>query len=536
MPAMRNTYCIALFAVLVVLVLDAYAEVLNVPEQYPTIQAALDSSAAFDTVSVAPGVYHEFLIAPAHVLMLTGWHPGDTLSEFRTTLDPIPTGIDTPSAAVFNGDSVAIRNFAFYNQPEYRQYGNATRTGGIHLNRYALSIENCRFDSVSRAIKGGSRLYLRNCTFDGCLRQCVFPSVLGRVDCENCAFDGEGTWLLNCYSGSSIRNSSFLCNRLRAEFLTFAGSNITISGCRFGPCFSAFPIIGASPFENCVIESCVFEGIDRASSLIAVYAECSEPFERTPLTIRGNIFMDYHGIDPAAGTTAISVICQEIGSQRTVDIYSNVFADGSSNIGAGVWSDGAINVNRNVFENLLPDTLADVLISGIFTDTVHARNNSFLAPGIAASTSGPPFDARGNWWGDSTGPYNGFENPNGQGTEVGNGVEFIPWLTSPPDSLPDTTGTGVDERNELPDEFSLSVFPNPSNPTTNVHVEVSHSGDYELILFNLLGQQVLTVHTGRIDHFLTTELSLASAPNGMYFLALISNDQPLAIHKLLLLK
>jgi hypothetical protein len=40
------------------------------------------------------------------------------------------------------------------------------------------------------------------------------------------------------------------------------------------------------------------------------------------------------------------------------------------------------------------------------------------------------FDARYNWWGDSTGPYHPTNNPSGLGQDVGDYVLFDPWLTS----------------------------------------------------------------------------------------------------------
>jgi len=39
-------------------------------------------------------------------------------------------------------------------------------------------------------------------------------------------------------------------------------------------------------------------------------------------------------------------------------------------------------------------------------------------------------DARWNWWGDPSGPYHPRLNPEGQGNEVSDGVEFVPWLGS----------------------------------------------------------------------------------------------------------
>lgn len=515
---------------------DSLGRVLEVPADYSTIQIALDSSQTSDTIRVAPGVYHEFLLAPSHSLTLTGWYPGDTLAVLRSTLDPIPSGVDTPSAAVFSGDSVAIRNFAFFNRHEYRQYGAATRTGGVRFMGTALSLESCRFDSVSRGVRGGARLYLRNCIFEGCYRDCVTPSVYGMVDCRDCSFDGEGPHLLKCYSNSVVRNCTFLCNRQQSEFLTFYGSDIAISNCRFGPCYTSFPVLDAAPLENCLIESCEFEGIDHASSLIAVFVDCGETSDVTPLTVRGNRFVNYHGISPATGTRAISIICQGSGVQQVATIEHNDFQDGSSNTATGVESDGSFNLIGNRFADLVPLSVPDVRLRGVFAVTAFARNNSFLPPGLAAQTDGMPFDARENWWGDSTGPYHVAFNPEGQGTEVGNGVEFIPWLTAPPDSIPDTSGTSADERSELPSELSLSVFPNPFNPATTISFTLNKSAIVRLELFDILGRRIATLAD---DLFTAGQQEVhfdgSKYASGVYF-AKLTTPRTSQAAKLLLLK
>ena len=74
-----------------------YGLVRQVPAEYETIQAALDSAEDIDTVRVAPGVYHEFLSCQTNVLTLTGWHSGDTLPEYRSVIDPITCRVHTPS-------------------------------------------------------------------------------------------------------------------------------------------------------------------------------------------------------------------------------------------------------------------------------------------------------------------------------------------------------------------------------------------------------------------------------------------------------
>jgi hypothetical protein len=46
-------------------------------------------------------------------------------------------------------------------------------------------------------------------------------------------------------------------------------------------------------------------------------------------------------------------------------------------------------------------------------------------------------EATNNWWGDSSGPFEEFENPSGLGDEIYGNVNFIPWLISDPTLVSD---------------------------------------------------------------------------------------------------
>lgn len=46
--------------------------------------------------------------------------------------------------------------------------------------------------------------------------------------------------------------------------------------------------------------------------------------------------------------------------------------------------------------------------------------------------SGFTVSASGNWWGDATGPYHGVTNISGNGPDVSDGVDFVPWLAGNP--------------------------------------------------------------------------------------------------------
>ncbi|NUO20180.1 T9SS type A sorting domain-containing protein [bacterium] len=513
---------------------NSKGEILDVPEEYTAIQEALSATATGDTVRVAPGRYHEFLTCSTDGLVLLGQHSSDTLPELWTILDPIPGEIDTPSTLVLTGDSATVQNLVLFNRLELRQPEWATRTGGILFSGETLNIMNCRFDSVSVAVEGGNDVNVKNSVFIGCQWQCIRPASFGSLTADSCFFDGEGNWLVRCYSSSSIRNCTFLCSATHNDLLSFAGENIEVIGCRFGPCYSAFPVLRATTMGNCRIEGCVFEDIERASALIEVSMDCRTD-EGVPVTIRGNRFQNYQGIPPANGTNAISLICQGFEHGYFGLIEDNIFEDGFSISAPGVNISGSVDIVHNSFTNLQPDSLADVKASQRDFDTIRARDNQFYEPGIAAISGGAYFDASENWWGDSTGPFHPSLNPDGLGTEVGNGVIFEPWLTVHPDSA-DSNSSSIEQPVLLPNEYSLSAYPNPFNATTTLSIQVSRPGVYDLILYDVTGRETAKLFNGRIVAAHDVQINADKFATGIYFARLVGEERELAVVKLVLLK
>ncbi|MBL0062250.1 MAG: right-handed parallel beta-helix repeat-containing protein [bacterium] len=430
----------------------------EVPSEYSTIQSALESSIGGDSVRVAPGVYHEFLTCETNALTLIGWHSADTLVDFRTILDPIPASLDTPSTAVFSGDTVVVKNFVFYNQPGIRQPVWATRVGGIRHEGNFLRIVNCQFDSVSKAVDASREISAINCDFNGCLWQCLYASSTGVIESEECNFDGSGPWLVYGSSGSTFQNCTFRRSETGGtHLLQLYGQDILVSGCRFGPSGRGFSLLVVSPQGNCKITDCIFEDISGTPNLIEAYLNCPVDAD-TPIVISNNVFRHYWG-EQSGGTTAIGLSCQTQNAGYFGVVEGNLFENGNSiasNI-PGVAIAGSADLTGNIFENLLPTTNPDVFALNTPQDTIRARSNQFLEPGIAAAAENAFFDARENWWGDSTGPYHPNLNPEGLGTEVGNGVIFEPWLLQDPDSV-DTNSVAGAHIGLIP-EYTLSAYP-----------------------------------------------------------------------------
>ncbi len=100
-----------------------------------------------------------------------------------------------------------------------------------------------------------------------------------------------------------------------------------------------------------------------------------------------------------------------------------------------------------------------------------------------------------------------------------------------------TTPVSVEDETEIiPKDYSLSVYPNPFNPTAKIQFSNSEAGKYEIRVYNLLGEEIVKL----FDDFLesgnhTFELKMNNFTSGMYLLNIRSEYMNLS-KKVLLLK
>lgn len=97
------------------LTFNAVAAEIQVPQEYPTIQEAVDNAASGDTILLAGGDYYEqFTIAALTNVTIIG-EPGTVLHAFdQMTVPPPPfQGVGYPIAAVVEGAEATFRNLDF---------------------------------------------------------------------------------------------------------------------------------------------------------------------------------------------------------------------------------------------------------------------------------------------------------------------------------------------------------------------------------------------------------------------------------------
>jgi hypothetical protein len=99
---------------------------------------------------------------------------------------------------------------------------------------------------------------------------------------------------------------------------------------------------------------------------------------------------------------------------------------------------------------------------------------------------------------------------------------------------------GVKDNNipVTPDKFSLSdAYPNPFNPSTNISFTLAKTGNVSLRVYNIIGQQVMTVVNNKEMHNGTYEykVDMSSFSSGVYFYTL-EQDNNFITKKMVLLK
>jgi hypothetical protein len=495
------------------------ARTLVVPDSFPSIQAAFDSVRDNDTVFAAPGTYAESLIAPPHRFLLRGQivpvHNADTL---RSVIDisTLPGCSTLASITISQRTVFSIEDFSIRNGPEvYRR--SQLHSNGILCNADSLVVMNCLFDSVSGPIvaqHNGEVISLDHCRFQHCSYYLVYAS-LSQVNAAGCVFTG-------CSIEALVKagdNSTFEDCEFRGEdhfsLLYMIGTRNVVRSCRFlsGGGDAYTPVtFGCGVFENNV-----FSGAYRWYGVLFLHRSLAQPGCTTEVS--GNLFLPNLGSATGWGTGAIRVPAD---SGHAVLISNNTF-DGCSARGYSnaMEVEGDVLVTGNRFLNMPDNGQAAVAIG--YQGSPVFRGNAFIRTHIALDCisempSWPDsFDARMNFWGDSSGPYNDVLNPRGQGDEViGHRILIRPWLTDTTEAVPSRDAS-------LPQELTLSVFPNPFNATTVISFAVPHEGLVKLLLYDITGRLARVIQDERIEageHRVL--LNAEGVASGIYFVRLES--------------
>jgi hypothetical protein len=530
----------------VLIVANAKAHVLSVPETYATISEAISASVAEDTILVNRGIYPEQLWFPAHRIYV--------MSHYELTGDTLDV-----SQTVIEGYSYAEED---------------TATIALFLPGSANGSKLCGF-----TLQGGHGMLT---SFGGRWSATFYADSSSPVICHNvitgntCDHTPIGNFVFCSgeFRGNHIFDNTFTQTGLRILNDLYTAP-VIVEGNVFGanPSSEAalYPGILLEPNTSAVIRNNLFRGIVGQSD-VAVTTHGSREvliennvFDSLTVTgylspivwlyattedvvIRDNVFSNLQIADGAA--------LMVMSGQNWYDVLleGNVFENNSAPgpySNAGVWLDGYNGVIRNnIFRsNRASISAAIQLISGgspaaptgmtMEYNLIEACSTFSLFPQTAPITRSydGPFIARNNifrqnypmvigkdgvhysriadfmhnYWGDASGPYHPLLNPDGLGDTVGDSVLFEPWLT---DSV---ISSAPENPVPLPEKFSLESYPNPFNPETKLVLTVPEPGRYRLTLYDLLGREIREVWEGAVVIHRVVPLFAGDLPSGVYF-------------------
>lgn len=195
----------------------ALAATVRVPEDYSTIQAAMNASATGDVVAVAPGTYAELLTVPfGRVLTLRGSSGPVETRFFDNSTTHRGTFITVSSSS-----TVTIENIVFAGPGGTNQVGRA-----IEVNSNGnVSVRQCRFENLQKGTGSG-----------------IYFSSGGVLEVADCVFAGCG------YKNESLGGG--------AVFQQSATGNMRFRNCVFlrnrGVSAGAIRILRNASFDNCV--------------------------------------------------------------------------------------------------------------------------------------------------------------------------------------------------------------------------------------------------------------------------------------------
>lgn len=252
-------------------------------------------------------------------------------------------------------------------------------------------------------------------------------------------------------------------------------------------------------------------------------------FDRTesgqPWALWGDSGGDYHPYVPEAGVYGLSVTpwsagggSGNMGITREIEFAfpGFVLIDADADMPIGEIAEG---------DTLdLDAATSNLNIQAAFVDV---GSVVFTLNGVDVKTeTAPPYALAGDVGGDynpapeallQQGTFTLMATPfseSGGGGEAGKSVSMTFVITG-------ALSVGVDDDREIPDGFAIeSLYPNPFNPATTMRVTLDRSGDYEMRVFNVLGQLVEErSFANLISGSVTVPVNMESRASGVYFFA-----------------
>ncbi len=533
------------------------ATIHRVPEDFDTIQDAINAARTGDTVLVSPGTYYENLTFQGKALALGSLTltTGDTAYVSWTIIDGSDAGNPDSASTLYICDQPdtlsQVVGFTITGGQgiKLEEFPDTRNGGGIAIRWSRVSVHDCHIVDNGPVFSGGGLvligggLKVRQCrfranfaTFGG-----AFTTVYGSIECHGCEicyhYDTyEVCWVNSC--DFCIRDCSFHHNYVagNSAFTAASSSGLFVDN-------RVHHNTAYGPLSSCVVFGNGSEvNIDSNEIWQNEGTVCTIGLGSTgPCSLRWNFIHDNSVTENAGGLFGS-------GREAYQYIYQNSFVGNVGGYGGAVCAGGLwlAEFVGNYFESNQATSpagagaLACIQPSHVLMRRNIIEFNDSLAVGgeILVDPLHRAVDAIENFWGHPSGPHHPVLNPDGLGNAAGDCVRFIPWLLEPP--------AGTDRPHApspIPQTFVLlDPYPNPFNPGVTLPLSVTVPGDFKLEVFDLLGRLIWS-HTER---FTTSGIHRVYWPgiasdgraiaSGVYFARASTNTQSSPARKLVLLK
>ncbi|MDP8206658.1 MAG: T9SS type A sorting domain-containing protein [Candidatus Electryonea clarkiae] len=440
---------------------ETYSNLLRVPDQYETIQSAIDSSIVGDTVLISPGTYYEQLLINEHGLTLAGEFIFD--EDSLTIVETIISGDNSyrPLTIISTGDDpVNIVGISIVEG--FMTGGGENKGGGVRADSCLLNISYCLIKDNNAQYTAGiwtheSEVFVNYSLF----MANSSPGEAGGLLCLYCSSilvednlfvdnsGGAGGGMVSKESPGTIRRNKFLNN----------SSSMTGGGLSIG---SGNIVIRDNDFIENTAES-TGAGLFVWSNDTSFQATIPIEENRFIRNVAGTIEDDHIGM---GGGLAVLENSQHVDIEDnlfyenqafslggamyicdTVSVHDNLFIRNTSPRASVIYAVGVnderpvVNVTSNIIYGNTPNDFENDIYYGAIisrqSGTLYVTGNDFYNnPTFAA---GMLQDNRNNgillisdnYWGHPSGAYHSDDNPMGRGDSVDSRLEIFPYSSAP---------------------------------------------------------------------------------------------------------
>ena len=224
---------------IILLLATLLADTINVPEDFPTIQGALNAANNGDVISISEGTYFESNINPnGKTITITG--------EINDLGEPLVTIDGEYNGSVLNfvvGYDYQTSNTSIVENLIIKRGSSSFSGGGINAP-HGLTINNCIFDD-NRAAYGAGVAFAGDNNAMTTIQNCVFKNQLEHSNPNPWLVHPELGSAINANGNMTITNCIFE-NNASLSIVVFIGGTVLIDSCIFNNHFDGGTLIGLS--------------------------------------------------------------------------------------------------------------------------------------------------------------------------------------------------------------------------------------------------------------------------------------------------